>query len=454
MSAPELSAEAALARFAVGAATVAIPERVLGEGRRSLLNMFATALAGSGEPAIDIAASVLTPFAGPATCGVIGRPERTDLPTAAFLNAASANIFDFDDTHPGTIIHPTAPVAPVLLALAETRPVTGAELLRAFIVGAEVECRLGLAVSPDHYARGWHITSTCGVVGAAVAASVVLRLDERQTGWAIANACGQSAGMVETLGTMTKSLSVGNAARGGLMAALLAQKGFSGPDAPLTGQRGILHLYADTPRAVALSQDLGTRWDFADNTYKPYPVGVVLNPVIDAAAELRKDGVALTDIADITLRGHPLLRQRADRPDVATGREAQVSAQHAFAVALSGEVGLADFTDDAVTGTLTTGRPGMTFEDDATMDIGAVALTARMTDGTERQVTITAARGSTDNPMTNAQIEDKLRALAAYRGVTWDTQPLIDAVWSLDTLPDAARLAALACRAPTTEVAA
>ena len=88
------------------------------------------------------------------------------------------------------------------------------------------------------------------------------------------------------------------------------------------------------------------------------------------------------------------------------------------------------------------------------MDIGAVALTARMTDGTERQVTITAARGSTDNPMTNAQIEDKLRALAAYRGVTWDTQPLIDAVWSLDTLPDAARLAALACRAPTTEVAA
>src|SRR5262249_58521029 len=112
-----------------------------------------------------------------------GRSERVDALSAAFLNAASGNVFDFDDTHLRTVIHPTAPVVPALFALAELRPVCGRDLLLAFALGVEIECRLGNAISPEHYARGWHITSTFGTIGAAAASGKRLSLDaERMMG--------------------------------------------------------------------------------------------------------------------------------------------------------------------------------------------------------------------------------------------------------------------------------
>jgi len=273
-----------------------IPDRVKHEAKRSILNGFATALGGCREPAIDKSLAALGRFAAGRDCGLIGRGERADMLLAAFVNAMSANIFDFDDTHPATIIHPTAPVSPALFAHAETARCDGAALLRAFILGGEIECRLGNAVSPYHYARGWHITSTCGVFGAAVGVGALLDLDAAQFGWALANASVQAAGLVETLGTMSKSISVGNAARNGIVSALLAAEGFSGPAAPLEGARGFLPVYADALRLEALVGGLGEVWEIGKNTYKPYPVGVVLNPVMEACLNLHRAGtVAIED---------------------------------------------------------------------------------------------------------------------------------------------------------------
>ena len=127
-----------------------------------------------------------------------------------------------------TIIHPTAPVAPALFALAELRPVSGRELLLAFALGVEIECRIGNAISPEHYGRGWHITSTCGCFGAAAGTGKMLSLDAERMVWALGGAATQTSGLVECLGTPTKSLSVGNAARNGLWSALLAEKGYAG----------------------------------------------------------------------------------------------------------------------------------------------------------------------------------------------------------------------------------
>ncbi|MGD8809775.1 MAG: MmgE/PrpD family protein, partial [Gammaproteobacteria bacterium] len=324
-----------LAAFAAGTRWEDIPETVRHEAKRSLLNGFATALGGCREPAIEKSLSVLQRFSARPDCGIVGRRERGDMLLAAYVNAMSANIFDFDDTHPATIIHPTAPVAPALFAFAETERRDGAALLRAFILGGEIECRLGNAVSPYHYARGWHITSTCGVFGAAVGIGALAGLSEAQFGWALANASVQAAGLVEALGTMSKSISVGNAARNGITSALLAAADFSGPAAPLEGARGFLPVYADAPKRDALLDGLGETWEIAKNTYKPYPVGVVLNPVMEACLDLHRAGAfAVEEVAEVELTGNPFLQQRTDRPDVATGRESQVSAQHAIAIAL------------------------------------------------------------------------------------------------------------------------
>jgi len=438
-----------LAAFARNTRWENIPEAVRHEAKRSILNGFATALGGCREPAIDKSLSVLQRFSGAPTCRIVGRRERSDMLLAAFVNAMSANIFDFDDTHPATVIHPTAPVAPALFAFAECERRTGTSLLRAFVLGGEVECRIGRAVSPWHYARGWHITATCGVFGSALGVGALAGLTEEQFAWALGNASVQAAGLVEALGSMSKSIGVGNAARNGIISALLAAEGFSGPAAPLEGARGFLPVYADAPDLDVLLDGLGESWEIGRNTYKPYPVGVVLNPVMEACIDLHRAGtVAIEDVAEVELTGHPFLRQRTDRPDVATGREAQVSAQHAIAIVLRrGRAGVAEFSDAAVAETARDGiRPPVRFVDDASYDIESVRMAIRTRQGATHVVEIADTRGGSRKPMSDADLVEKLVMLAENGGFDRDVRPLADAVWSLDTAPDAAALMELCSR--------
>lgn len=443
---PTASIERAVAAFAVNTRWQDIPSAVRHEAKRSILNIIATGFSGCQEEAVGKALAVMAPFSAAGKVPLVGRRERCDPALAAFLNAMAANIFDYDDNHPNTIIHPSAPLAPALFAFAGQHSCSGADLLRAFVLGGEIECRLGNAVSPYHYARGWHITSTCGIFGAAVGVGALAGLSAPQFVWALGNASAQAGGVVETLGTMSKSISVGNAARLGLMSALLAENDFSGPAAPLSGERGFLNVYADNPDATALTEGLGQEWEIGKNTYKPYPAGIVLNAVIDAALVMAsRPGFRVAEVASVELRGNPFLRQRTDRPGVTTGREAQVSAQHAIAIAFKrGEAGLDAFSDEAVAETLRDGRPDIRFTDDPSMDIAGVHATFRMADGSAETVSVEAARGSPANPLTDADLEEKLRMLAKRAGFSKPVQPLIDAIWQLDDAPDAGAVARLA----------
>jgi 2-methylcitrate dehydratase PrpD len=428
-----------LARFIADTKPGDIPPRVRHEGKRALLNFFAAALGGCRDPAIDIGLCVLSGFAGSGTAPIIGRSERTDVLTAAFINAASGNVFDFDDTHIPTVIHPTAPVAPALLALASMQRVPGADLLNAFILGAEIECRIGNAVLPGHYRRGWHITATCGVFGAAAAAAKLLGLDARRLVWALGNASAQSSGLVETLGSMAKSIGVGNAARNGLLSALLAERGFAGPDHPLEGPRGFIAVTSDSCDLAPLTERLGSSWEILRNAYKPYPCGVVLNPVIDAALELReRHGLQADQIHSVTVTGHPLLGERTDRPSPANGREAQVSAQHSVAVALlHGAAGVAQYADQAVGDSSTLALRAMVrIEADAAMAVGAARVAIRLHDGKEFDATVEHARGSLERPLTDAEIEQKLVTLAEHGCPALDPAPLADVIWSLEHVDD------------------
>ena len=183
-----------LAEFLVASRWEDIPAPVRHEGVRTLLNFVGGALGGSQDEAVSLAAKVLMPYFGGSQASVIGRRERPDALNAAFLNAISANVLEYDDTHLPTVIHPAAPVAPGLFALAEQRRISGAALVHALILGVEAECRIGNAVMPTHYRRGWHITATCGIFGAAAAAGKLLGLDKRHMAWALGHAATQSAG--------------------------------------------------------------------------------------------------------------------------------------------------------------------------------------------------------------------------------------------------------------------
>src|SRR5579863_8783019 len=260
-----------LARNVVATRWEDVPQDVRHQAKRSLVNFFAVTLAGCQSRPIEITLRSLSEFSGGKQVALIGRPEKIDALSAAFLNAAGANVDDFCDTHTATVIHPTAPVAGALFSYADLQRISGSDLLLALVLGNEAQARIGLAISPSHYNRGWHITSTCGVFGAAAAIGKLTSLDERQFVWALGNAATQSAGLCECLGTPAKSLSVGNAARNGLWSALLAEQGYDGPAEPLAGVQGFYNALAETPDLSHITDGWGERWEIMATSYKPYP---------------------------------------------------------------------------------------------------------------------------------------------------------------------------------------
>jgi 2-methylcitrate dehydratase PrpD len=433
-----------LARFVVETKWEDIPERARHEAKRALLNFFAVAIAGCRTEPVELALRTLAEFSSGKQAAIIGRSERIDALGATFLNAAGANVFDYCDTHLPTVVHPTAPLAPALLSLAELRRVTGPDLLLAFVLGFEIECRVGGAVSPGHYPKGWHITSTCGVFGAAAGAAKLLGLNESQVVWSLGNASTQSAGLCECLGWPAKSVSVGNAARNGLFSALLAEKGFSGPAEPIAGAQGFLAAMGEPPNWAALTEGLGKTWEVNDNSLKPYPAGFVIHPLLDCALDWRRQHPG-AEVERVAVRGNPLLLQRTDRPEVAGGRESQVSLQHAVAAALVlGKAGLDQFTDACVDDPVVKEmRRKVEVASDPAISTIAVEMDFWTKDGKKHSVSTQAARGSSANPLKDSEVEQKLLDEARSWRPAHDIKPLIDAVWALDKSGDVSNLAAM-----------
>jgi 2-methylcitrate dehydratase PrpD len=403
------------------------------------------ALAGCRTEPVAMALKSLAEFSGGRQATVIGRSERIDALSAAFLNAAGANVFDYCDTHLPTVVHPTAPLAPAALAMAELQRVTGPQLLTAFVLGFEMECRVGQAISPGHYPKGWHITSTCGVFAAAAAAGKLLELDVQRMLWALGTAATQSAGLCECLGWPAKSVSVGNAARNGLWSALLAEKGFAGPPEPLAGSQGFFAVMDEPVNWDGLLVGIGKDWQVANNSIKPYPAGFVIHPLLDLALNWRRANPKAV-VKKVRARGNPLLLQRTDRPDVKIGRESQVSLQHAVAAALvTGKAGLAQFTDACVNDPAVA---AMRRKVEVAAKDGVSTIAAEIdfitVDGKTHTVSTEAARGSAANPLKDAEIEEKLRIEADSWQKGHDIRPLIDAVWEVDRCEDVSSVLKLA----------
>jgi 2-methylcitrate dehydratase PrpD len=434
-----------LAHYVVATRWEDLPSPVRHQAKRSLMNFFAVALAGCRTGPVEIALRSLAEFSGGKQATLVGRTKRIDALSAAFLNAAGANVYDFCDTHLRTVIHPSAPVVPALLAVAELRRVSGPDLLLALILGNEVQARIGLAISPSHYDRGWHITSTCGVFGAASGAGKLLGLDERQMVWALGTAATQSSGLCECLGTPAKSVSVGNAARNGLWSALLAEKGFDGPPEPLAGVQGFYNALHETPDLSLVTEGLGESWEILATSYKPYPCGFVIHPVLDCVLDWRRDNPK-AEVTRVVVRGNPLLSVRTDRPDISTGRESQVSVQHAVAAALvTGKAGLDQFTDACVSDPKVRAlRSKVELVSDSAFSTIAAAVEITTADGKTHSLSQQAARGSDVNPIDDKDLEQKLRTAADDWDPRQDVTPLVDAIWTLDSRADVSGLASLA----------
>src|ERR1700760_2641902 len=439
-----------LAHYIVTAQYDDLPANVRKEGVRTLMNWVGVAIGGSHHETVDIAVSALGPFSGPQQASLLGRRERFDIMNAAFLNGVSSHIFDYDDTHLKTIIHPAGPVASAILALAEMQPVSGKDFLNALVLGVETECRIGNSVYPNHYDVGWHITGTAGVFGSAAALGKLLKLNEQQMRWALGLAASQPVGLRESFGSMTKSFSPGRAASNGIFAALLASKNFTSSDSMIEAKRGWANAVSTKQDYSEILDDLGNRYESRLNTYKPFACGIVMHPAIDAAIQLRNENKLTADqIERVDLKVHPLVLELTGKKNIHEGLEGKFSIYHAVAVALvEGAGGEKQFSDRAVNDpTITALRARVNPVITPHIEPAKVDMTVVLKDGRQLHRYIEHAIGSVEKPMTDQQLETKFADLADGIIPAAMIRRVMDACWNVENLPNAAEIAKMSASA-------
>lgn len=428
-----------LAKFIVDSNIDSIPDAVRHEASRALLNWCACAVGGARHETVDNALSSVKAFAGEPQASVLGRKEKLDILNAALLNGISSHVLDFDDTHVEAI-HPSAPVWPALLALAEWRGVTGADLIHAYILGVETECRIGLSVVPEHYAIGWHITGTVGVFGAAAAAGKILGLNERQMTWALGIAATQSSGLREMFGSMCKCLHPGRAAQNGLQAAFLALNNFTSSDKAIEAQRGFGHVMSTKFNPEMITNNLGVTFELSKNMYKPFACGLVVHGTIDGCIQLRNEFNLTAEMIDrIDLKVGAIVMELTGKTEPLTGLEGKFSVFHVAAVAIiEGAASEAQFSDLCVNNPQVVSlRRKVHAGIDPQLEWAQARVTITLKDGRVLDRLILHPLGSLERPMSDRDLEDKFNFLTEETFSLERRNEAIKLCWSVENLKDA-----------------
>ncbi|MDP7055254.1 MAG: MmgE/PrpD family protein [Alphaproteobacteria bacterium] len=433
-----------LARYLVASRFADIPRAVRHEARRTLHNWLGCAVGGCRDPAVGAALAAVRDISGPPQASVLGRADRLDIMNAALLNGIASHVDDFDDTQQRRIIiHPAGPVAAAALALAEHKAIAGEDFLHALILGIEVECRVANAVYP-YYDVGWMTTSTAGVLGAAAATGCLLQLDDGQLARALGIAATQAAGLRVHPGTMSKSFNVGSAAQRGLLASLLAAQDFTASEHSIEGIHGFAEVMGEDDRLSAITEGLGQTFEVSWNTYKAYPCGMVLFPIIDGCIQLRQENeMGPQHLQGVSLQVNPLVLDLSGNMAPRNGMEAKFSVNHVVAAAFDcGAVGVAQFADEYVLDpAIITLRDQVAVHADPAVERDAAAITIETKDGQKLSKYIDHCRGSLDRPLSDDELDAKFGALVEHVLTKNEAKKLIGLCWSVDALDDVGILA-------------
>ena len=402
-----------LARFVATHPSRGWSDAVDAEAHRTLLNWLGCAVGAAHHESTTAALKACQVLQPAAQAAVLGRKERVDVGSAALINGISSHTFDFDDTHLKTIIHPAGPVASALLALAELKGASGRTLIDALVLGIDVSCRMGNVMYPAHYDRGWHITGSTGMLGAAAGCARMLGLDEQQTQMAIGIAASQPVGLREQFGSMSKPLHPGAAARAGLMSALMAQQGFTASPRALEAPRGLVQVVSTQYDWNEATVGLGQQFEISLNTYKPFACGIVIHPSIDACVQLREQGISPDQVQNIELKVHSLVLELTGKKEPADGLQAKFSVYHGCAAGLIfGRAGEEEFEDAIVNrADVVALRRKVVATVDNSIDEASVDVTAVLRDGRRVHLFVEHAIGSLQRPLSNAALDGKFHRL-------------------------------------------
>ena len=425
-----------VSRFAAGARDGGVEPEILQDARRRTTDIIGIALAASGMEPARIVRGVIEGWGGEGQASVIGRGGRYPAASAALMNGTLAHSLDYDDTHLPSVLHPSAAVVPAALAAAEASGATGRDLLCAVAAGDELVVRVGMAgYDPElgnsvFFEKGLHATSIAGTLGAALAAAMVYGLGEEEIGHAVAISASMGAGIIEAnrTGGTVKRIHCGWAAHAGVTAAELAANGLTGPPTAFEGRFGFLQAYlGDNANADALTRGLGDNWELRRVFFKPYPANHFTHAGIDAAIQLREEGLEIGEIESIELGvASPVLRTIAQpeeekaRPE--SGYAAQFSGPFTVATALMGGGGLGvsldDFTDEVVGDRIKldlASRVRCSADEECDRIFPnqfPAVLRVHLTNGETCEARVSHNRGGPENPLSDEELETKFHTNA------------------------------------------
>lgn len=410
-----------LAKFVDDVTIENLPADVRELARLSFLDWLGSVIVGGATRPIQMFAQVARDLGGKAQATVIPDGSKTSCQLAAFVNAASSHVVEMDDLHKPSVLHPAAPVIPAALAVAERDGISGAELLSAIVAGYEVAIRAGEALGPSHY-RFWHTTGTCGVFGAAAAAGKLLRLTPEQMVWALGSAGTQSAGLWEFVveGAMSKQLHPAKAATDGLLAALLAQQGFTGAARIFEGEKGLARATSTAPDLARLTEDLGGgSHRILQNSFKAHAACYHIHSTIDAILALKtRFDLKPAEIRKITVLLYSAAVDLLQDVEPINPYAAKFSIPYCIATALlKGKVGLDEFTEEGIHDQIVQGVMSLVdLQPDPQLDkvypdTWPAIVTIETTAGVRLQTRVDYPKGDPKNPMTHEELVEKFHVL-------------------------------------------
>ena len=423
-----------------------LPQDVIDEAKLCLLDWLGVTLGGANEPLTRILMEIAEATGGTEQASIIGHNKKDSMLNAALINGSASHALDFDDVHFQMMGHPTVPVMPALLALAEDRKYGGRDFLTAFVAGFEAECRIGSSIFPMHYEQGYHATSTIGRFGAAVACTKLLGLDPKRMNYGIGLAGTQAAGLKQVFGTMAKPFHAGKAAMDGLLSALLAEKEFTCSDDILAGEMGFCKVLSPDANPEMITDDFGKDYAIRNVMFKRHASCFETHPTIDAVLGMR-DEIDVDNISEINIQTTPVAIEIAGKPEPKTGLEGKFSVAYCAALALAdGVTGEENFTDEKVQ----TDRMVNLFKKvkaEANDDYGftQAEVIVRMSDGREVKSFADTLQSNSDKERRKNDLIKKFHSFADRLLPEGRSDSILTFVDDLDGKTDVGELAALCC---------
>jgi 2-methylcitrate dehydratase PrpD len=430
-----------------------IPLESIDIAKKAILDYFGVAVAGSNESGVRIMSELVKQIGAIPEAAVICGGFKTSADSAAWINGTMSHALDYDDTVANSArynMHPSVAVLPAVFALGEKCKVSGKEILTAYIAGMEVAYVIGPAMAMKATEMGWHTTSMLGTISAAAASANILKLNPSQTSMAFGIASSLAGGLGRNVGTMTKPMHAGNAARNGVVAALLAKNGFTGNRNIMEGEASFCSMFTGgvVREPTDRVSDLGRIWNIVSTgiAFKPYPSCRATHSCIDATLHLRKElDITEEQVAEIVCKVNLGFNQYWILHEPKTGYEAKFSFEYCVATALiRGKVSLDDFSDakfnDAKVQNFLP-RVSVVYPKDWVTGIDlAQEIVIKLKNGTVHSYCVTSPKGEPENPMTHEELTTKLEDCIQQVPRAQAIKSIVDKILNIEELEDVRNL--------------